>query len=234
MRAIKKDFVENLRNLILKEYYSKLRIIMKIISYLNKNCKNEVSWENKSMNAKESTSPSPKLVSPDIQHREVDNNKLNIKLIAQEDDEKDKTDVVINKVLSKIKTKVSYNNSHLYADTLLDNHIHDKNDASSNDKSETTNNLNNLNADKHDKQTSDGSPSNNIHNILLCNDQEIMNALEGISLEYIIPAIKQYKELEQQFKIWCKETKNSGGEVFYPSVEIQSMKDDVFEYQEDN
>lgn len=261
MNAVKKDYTENLKNLILKEYYSKLRIVMKVISFFNKSTKYEM--ENKSLSIKnDSLYLSPKH-SPNQRGVNFNNtifnnynlannsskvdtdNKLNINIFnnglkpINEDSDSDENSLIkkLNKVKSKISSSKGINN--VKEENSSENYKSHENNTSSthlvNDKEKSLNILNTytgygniINLSANDKGESINFSKVNL--LFQCRDFEIINALDGVQIEYIFLSINQFKELENQFNIWVKEIK-SNSELFYPSIEIQNIKDDVFDYQ---
>ena len=54
----------------------------------------------------------------------------------------------------------------------------------------------------------------------------------NVDYTYIIPAVNQYRELEEQFKVWEREAKQNK-EIKYPKVELPQLRDDVVDYSDE-
>lgn len=62
--------------------------------------------------------------------------------------------------------------------------------------------------------------------------KEVSKELKGENTDYLIVGIEQYINMEEQFKIWEKQSKTSDNFI-YPAIEVYRVKDDVFEVSND-
>ena len=253
LNYLSKNYIENSKNGINGEYYSKLRIIRKIITNLKKrnpsNFKGTATATIKTNNNKnKSKISSPnKGVSPLINGKNLvvnnlNNNEINNNFVLNGNDDSSKNS---DEYKSNNNVKHSVKKTHITKKHSL------YNNNNNNNNNNTLSDKNSYNTKEYDGNTVDISDSSNLmqfenKSYLINNlykDNEISCALKGVLSEYIIPAIIQYCELEKQYTIWYRAVNanknsssfsnlNNSQNINYPIIEVQQLKDDVVEYSE--
>jgi hypothetical protein len=239
MSAVKKDYLLQLKNLILNTYYSKLRIIMLIISQIKKLCKkfnsnysnNNLNEQNESLklfSSVKSNNTSKESLNNNFDKNQTENNKIFNKkvfksLSSLSDDKHNKFPKDIsNEHISPVQT---YNPEAVVSTLLNEDLINKKEKVQENKKD-----LNFCEVSTNEKYYCGIQISKILESILT--NQEVSTSLNGIKKDYILSSIIQYRELEEQYKIWEKEAKNNN-DIRYPKLDLQQMKDDVVDYTED-
>lgn len=244
MNAVKKDYFENMKNSILKEYYSKLRIIMKIRSSINKNVKAQelkdyaVSSNYFKGEAQENNSIylSPKKINPSnpadsqfgikLKNDESENDKDSKKTLSSERKAVEMSMNYQSKLLEMKNGSLGKNPVIIEENKMNKSHI-----INSPKRGTLINIVEDVSDESIRKKSKVASGHTSLLN-LLSKDKEVSMHITGIQIDYIILGINQFTELEEQFKVWSSEIDTMNSEVYYPKVEIQQMKDDLFDYSD--